>query len=396
MNHKQFKFNQSYKRLVGTFAKHTSSIIVIVIGGLLGFGISQLPQFNAVHAESEKESLAQLREEFNALKAKQAGLNAQWQSELLKQIVPTLADESDKVKRQFLDFLEEIGSAGIAALTEMLNDSSVRIREKAVDALGEIGEHERKAGRSTDAAAIGLAKALGDTSAKVRDEALEELDDVRIQSSTSIEIVVPALIAVRTKGSSSQRAEVLDVLGRIGELASASGQNTDTIRDALISSLSDNSTKVRTNAIDELSDIQTVSAETLTALIGALADSSKSVREKAEGALIELGKQAHTTLAPMLASALKNSESALTRGAIVDVLGALGESGNAVSIVVPALLQALTDTSDDVRRNAADELGEMRATLPEVLEALKIALNDTSSRVRKSAKTAIRRIEKAK
>ena len=374
--------------------------MVTVVGVLLGLGISQVVQFQVVMAESQEDSFSQLTAELEALKAKHEMLQAKWQSELLAQVVPTLADESRDVKRQFVDFLEELGSPGTSALIAMLQDPAARVREKAVEALGEIGEHERKAGRSPDAAAIGLAMALEDSSERVLRQALQELDDVRPTSPESLGVVVPALIAARTTDSSSVRDDVIDVLGLIGEMLAEDGKNTDTIRDALIAGLKDKSTKVRTNAISELSDIRAASTETFTALIGALSDSSKSVRARTEDALIELGEDAAATLAPMLADTLANNPSTVTRGHIVDVLGAIGEElvdeGNSGEIVIKPLLVALGDSAEDVRRNAADELGEMRATSPDVQAALTHALNDSSKAVRNAAKKAIRRIEAVK
>ena len=376
------------------------AVIAVVVGILLGLGISQIVQLHEATAESQKGPLSELAAELDALKTKHRMLQAKWQSELLAQVVPTLADESDGVKRQFVDFLEEIGNPGTPALVAMLRDPSKRVRKKAVEALGEIGENERKAGRSPDAAAIGLAMALKDSSEEVFREAVQELDDVRPTSPESLAVVVPALIAAQEMDSSSARHDVIDVLGRIGEILAKNGQSTDTIRDALIASLNDNSTKVRTNAIDELSDIRAASTETFTALIGVLSDGSDSVRARAEDALIELGEHAATTIAPLLADALTNSQSSVTRGHVVDVLGGIGEAlvddGNSGEMVVEPILVALRDTAEDVRRNAADELGEMRATSPEVRTALTQALKDSSKAVRDAAQKAIRRIEKAK
>ena len=375
-------------------------VIVAIVGVLLGFGMRQMVQLHEATAESHEDGLSELAAELDAIKAKHEMIQAKWQSELLAQIVPTLGDESDTVKRQYVDFLEEIGSPGVSALVTMLQDPAKRVRKEAVDALGEIGEDERKAGKNYDAAAIGLAMALKDSSKEVFREALEELDDVRPTSSESIAVVVPALIEVRTKGSSSARHDTLNVLGRIGEILAKNGQSTDTIRDALIASLKDDSTKVRTNAIEELSDIRAASAETFIALIGALSDNSDSVRAGAEDALIELGEHAATMIAPMLADALTSSQSAVTRGHVVDVLGGIGEAlvdeGESGEMVVEPLLVALRDTAEDVRRNAADEFGEMPATSPEVRAALTSALNDSSKAVRNAAQKAIRRIEKAK
>ena len=375
-------------------------VIATVIGIFLGLGISQMVQLHEATAASDDDGLSELAAELDAIKAKHRMLQAKWQSELLAQIVPTLADESDDVRHEYVDFLEEIGSPGIAALVAILQDPDKDVREEAVEALGEIGENERKAGNNYDTAAIGLATALQDTSDDVFREAVQELDDVRPTSPESIAVVVPALIAVRTRGSSSARSDVVDVLGRIGEILAKKGRPTDTIRDALIASLNDKSTKVRTNAIEELSDIRAASTETFSALIGALSDDSNSVRASAEDALIDLGEDAAATITPMLADALTNSQSPVTRGHVVDVLGGIGEAlvddGNSGEMVVKPLLVALSDTADDVRRNAADELGEMRATSPDVRTALTDAFDDSAKAVRDAAKKAIRRIEGSK
>lgn len=375
-------------------------VVVSVISILLGLGISQMVQFHEATAESHDNGLSELAEELEAIKAKHRMLQAKWQSELLAQIVPTLMDESDDVRREYVDFLEEIGSPGTSALVAMLRDPDRRVREEVVEALGEIGERERKAGNNYDTAAIGLATALQDTSNDVFREAVQELDDVRPTSPESLAVVVPALIEVRMRGSSSARSDVLDVLGRIGEILAKNGRSTDAIRDALIASLSDDSTRVRTNAIEELSDIRAASPETFTALIGTLSDSSGNVRASAEDALIELGEGTVATITPMLVDALTNIQSSVTRVQVVDVLGAIGEEliedGKSGEIVVKPILAALSDTAEDVRRNAADELGEMCATSPEVKTALTHALDDNSKAVRDAAKKAIRRIEGAK
>ena len=372
-------------------------VIATVIGVLIGLGIGEMVQFQQATAEPQ-EGFAQLVEELNALKAKQRALQAEWQAELLGQVVPTLTGESRKVKRQFIDFLEELGTPSVPALVALLQDPSEQIRQKAADRLGAIGERERKAKRNVDAIAIGLATALNDPSEKVFREALQELEDVRPTSPESIAVVVPALTAVRTKGSSRVRSEVLDVLGQIGEFLAKNGRSTDTIRDTLIASLADESSSVRTNAIEELSDVRAAAPETFTALTNALTDRSKSVRNRAEDALIQLGKGAATAVTPILADALGNSTSPVTRGHIVDVLGAIGEKGKVTrdsrERISQTLLVALQDAHADVRRNAADELGEMRATSPDVLPALTSALEDNSKNVRNAAQKAIRRIQR--
>ncbi len=389
------------KRLLQhTNTKQWFWVLTIVTSLLLGFGIGQMVRFQEATAESQEEILPQLTAELDALKAEHEKIQAKWQSELLAQIVPTLTDASDAVKRQFVDFLEEIGSPGMAALAVMIHDPAKNVRKKVADTLGGIGERERKAGRNYDAAAIGLAMALKDDSDDVFREAVAELGDIRPTSAESLAVVVPALIAAQTKGSSSTRDDVLDILGEIGEDLAENGQSTDIIRDALIVGLNDNSTKVRTNAIAELSDIQAASPETFTALIGALSDDAKSVRTRAEDVLIKLGRSHAVSITPLLAGALTNNQSATTRGHVVDVLGEIGEAlvkrGESDEMVVKPLLVALRDSAADVRRNAADELGEMRAKSPAAVTALTQALEDSSKNVRSAAQKAIRRIEAAK
>ena len=385
---------------VKTSTKRWFWIIVTVIGVFLGIGISQVVQFQEATAESHADGLSELSAELDAIKAKHRMLQAKWQSELLAQLVPTLGDESDDVRREYVDFLKEIGNPGTPALVAMLRDPDRRVREEAVKALGKIGERERKAGNNYDTAAIGLAMALKDSSKEVFREAVQELEDVRPTSPESVVVVVPALIEVRTRGSSSARHSVVDVLGRIGEILAKKGQSTDSIRDALIASLNDDSAKVRTNAVQELSDIRAASTETFTALIRALSDGSKSVRASAEDVLIELGEGEAATLTPMLTDALTNSQSSVTRLQVVDVLGGIGEAltdaGQPGEIVIKPILVALQDAAEDVRRNAADELGEMRATSPDVQAALTHALDDSSKAVRAAAKKALRRIKGTK
>ena len=374
--------------------------ITIVLGLLFCFGINQRMQFREATAEAQEEVLPQLTAELDTLKAEHKAQQAKWQSQLLTQIVPTLTDESNAVRRQFVDFLEEIGNPGTAALVAMLQDPSKSVRRKAAEALGEIGEDARKAGRNYDAAAIGLAMALKDDSDDVFREAIQELGDVRPTSAESLAVVVPALIAVQTKGPSNTRDDVLDVLGQIGEDLAESGQSTDTIQDALIAGLNDDSTKVRTNAIAELSDIQATSTKTFAALIRALSDDAKSVRARAENVLIKLGRSHAVGITPLLVGALTSNQSATTRGHVVDVLGEIGEAlvkkGESDEMVVNPLLVALQDPDANVRRNAADELGEMRAKSPDAVTALTGALEDSSKNVRSAAQKAIRRIQAAK
>ena len=335
---------------------------------LIGVGMSQRPQFDTGTAEARGEEFAQLTDKFNALKAKHEKLKAIWQAELLAQFVPTLADEPSAVKGQFLDFLKELGTPSAAALTEMLNDSSERVRRKAVDVLGAIGERERKAGRSTEAIAAGLAAALRDTSEKVRSEAIEELEDVHPTSPESVAIVVPALIESLHDSSERVRQKAIEALGEIGEDMQKAGRNTDAIAIGLAAALRDSAERVRREALNELEDVRPTSTESLAVVIPALIERRTvgSSRERSE---------------------------------LLDVLGGIGEKlaekGQPTATIRDALIASLTDNSSKVRTNAIEELSDMHDNSAETLAALKSALTDSSKSVRRAAQKAIQEIEKA-
>ena len=78
-------------------------------------------------------------------------------------------------------------------------------------------------------------------------------------------------------------------------------------------------------------------------------------------------------------------------------MGGIGEklvnAGESADIVVSTLIKALNDESKDVRRNAADELGDMGASSPAVIEALTKALNDESKSVRREVAQTLEKIE---
>ena len=65
--------------------------IITVVGICLSLGISQIIQLHEATAESQNDQLSHLAAELNAIKAKHEMLQAQWQSELLAQIVLTIS-----------------------------------------------------------------------------------------------------------------------------------------------------------------------------------------------------------------------------------------------------------------------------------------------------------------
>jgi vesicle coat complex subunit len=64
--------------------------------------------------------------------------------------------------------------------------------------------------------------------------------------------------------------------------------------------------------------------------------------------------------------------------------------------VVPALIEALKDHSDDVRWSAAIGLGYFGEQARDAIPALQTALHDTDARVREGARVALSRIDPTK
>jgi len=91
---------------------------------------------------------------------------------------------------------------------------------------------------------------------------------------------------------------------------------------------------------------------------------------------------------PELIGILKSDAKERNRANAADELG--GHDPQSNPDIVPALLDALRDASDDVRLQAVQALGKLRPVRPEVGQALEQTLNgDTSTKVRLQARTTL-------
>ena len=264
---------------------------------------------------------------------------------LLNELATALNDESERVRLNVVEVLSGMGAQAATVLLEALNDESNVVRDKVVNALGEIGEAMVDDGADVETITAALAKALNDPSEKVRRNAAEELGQIGPQSKGAVE--------------------------------------------ALIQALNDESVAVQRKSIGTLGKIGTSAQQAVPALVTALGNAK--LRREAIDALGDIGAPAKTAI-PVLTELL-NDESDKIREAVVEALGAIGESlqqsGQTDQMLETALIRMLHDKSDDIRENAADELGDIKASSDEAITALVRALHDKSDDVRENSADAL-------
>ena len=261
-----------------------------------------------------------------------ATLNTEW----LHYIDLALQNEANpKIRCGIIkSVLEGIGEAAVPILVNLLADSSAEVRYAAVNSLGEIG---KSAIESRTKIIEGLSSAITDQEEDVRRNAAEELADVKASSPTAI--------------------------------------------NALITGLQDQSRDVRLASAEALDEIGEPAKAAVPALMNALGDESNSVRRKMMSALGEMGSSARSAVPKLIE--LSKDKSDKTRLMAIDVLGSIGEiEGPIKNQITPVLIDALTDESDDVRREAAEELGDISATSSQAISALMRGLHDEEGEVR--------------
>jgi hypothetical protein len=166
------------------------------------------------------------------------------------------------------------------------------------------------------------------------------------------------------------------------------------------------------NDYDKLSDIQTVSlSEDWNGGIRKILQSMKlddplhrqvlhlidlityhpTDRRHAVERLAEIGPAAAEAV-PALIEALRDSADDVRQGAA----SALGKIGPAAAAAVPALIEALRDSNNDVRLEAVRALGEIGPCAPEAVAALRGARRDSDEAVCRAAADALGKLRVAK
>ncbi|GET40636.1 HEAT repeat domain-containing protein [Microseira wollei] len=259
------------------------------------------------------------------------------------QAVPALiAALKDKDSFSRTNAAEALGNIGnpqaVDALIAALNYEDWFVRIKAGEALGKIGNPQ---------AVDVLMSALNHEDMSVSMNAAEALGKIdNLQA-------VDALMLALNDEDQDVRRKAAEVLGKIG--------NSQAV-DALMVALNDEDQDVRTNAAEALGKIGHPQA--VDALIADLKDQHKWVRWKAPEAL---GKIGNPQAVPALIAAL-NHEDGYMRWKAAEALGKIGNPQ-----AVPALIAALNHEDVFVRRYAAEALGKIGnpQAVPALIAALK-------------------------
>jgi HEAT repeat protein len=248
-----------------------------------------------------------------------------------------------------------------AVIDAMLNDTSVRVRQRGVDgAVAIIGtsKNEEKA----------VAEALGksfssDKSDTVRLRAAGYIKDLK---PNYLRILAPVLADVLKSDKSAEiRVAAAVALGRTGE-------NAKSVLNSMIDGLKDPEPTVRVAVAESLGRIGDEAKVAVPALKALLKDSDPGVRLAAAFALGRVGPEGATAV-PELAVALASDADATVRKEAARAFALLGLDAKSA---VPALAKALReDKVAEVRQHAALALGKMhgetRDVAPIMVEAMK-------------------------
>jgi HEAT repeat protein len=277
-------------------------------------------------------------------------------------------DPSDRDSQRAIVALVKIGAAAVPALAQFVDTAEPEVRLRAALALSNIG-------RNAGSALPCLIHALTSDDVTLCRAAARAIGAIGPQA---IEAIPPLILKLRSADDET-RAAACESLGRIGPEAMSAVPR-------LIDLLRDRNEDVRNSACYALAQMGHESPEAVQALADVLhTRETPAVRKAAVRALGEIGLPA----VPALIDSLPAADDVL-RGQIVWALSVVGRDG------VPAIAEALREHPHPVVRSAAAEaLGEIRADQGFALSALVTALQDPSEPVRRESSIALSRIGRA-
>lgn len=286
-------------------------------------------------------------------------------SSSVTQHIQQLSDLDWQVRREAaleLGAIADGGKTSVAALTVALGDDDSRVRRAAADALGQIGPD---ASRSIPALVI----------------LFDDIDPSVIESAAK---------AVGLMGSRASRTskDLTTLLGHpVARVRSAAAESIGKIgrrarsgMPELSQRLGDSEPAVRSAAARSLGEMGATASSYSSQLLRLLDDDDPEVREAASQALSQIGKPAVDVLIHAL-----NSGNPIFLQSIVEILGKIGPSAT------PMLINSLQSDSEQllVRQYAAMALARIGATDKRVVPALIATLDNENSDLRRSAAEAL-------
>lgn len=162
--------------------------------------------------------------------------------------------------------------------------------------------------------------------------------------------------------------------------------------DAWIQAATHTDLAIRKQAILELQVIKTKDKRIVPKLSQLLKNGHFSAAETL-GELAPLGDQDQEAVTALLDAVKSPSNNISVRFAAARALPKFGPAANAA---LPILIQMLKEDNAEVRRQAAETLGNLQQSTPEVMTALQAAASDSNAVVARTAADALRKLDPKK
>jgi HEAT repeat protein len=273
-----------------------------------------------------------------------------------------LLSADDRSRQSALEEVSQLDGAGrqseVQALNRALKGGDVDVRERALQALAKFGEDAKIAIPS-------LQKCLGDDYPVIRQRAVEALRSVGPAA-------IPALTSALQSENSEVRGNAALALSGMAE------KNKEEIAPALVKALRNHDAGVRQKATDGL---EVVGKSAIPSILPLLTSESSADRLAAVQALARI-PTTDVSVSEQL-TALWEKEDSPLRTAVSRALTKEGASA------VSPLTHAMESSQPEVRRLAAETLGDIGRAASGAVSALITALKDSDSHVRLSAATAL-------
>ncbi len=210
----------------------------------------------------------------------------------LSALIEGLTDGNAAARSASARAIGEAGDeAGVAPLMQLLLDETSPIRSLAATSLSKLGKPALQR----------LINALDDRRPSVRILSAQALGDMKSSEA------VPSLVRLAAADRSPARADAIEALGKIGDVAAL---------DPILVALADGSVTVRRKALASISHFQDQRA--VQALVASIGDLDDECRQAAAGGLGEIGNHHVIPLLERLADGDKNSD---VRAAAVAAIG---------------------------------------------------------------------------
>lgn len=300
--------------------------------------------------------------------------------QMIPPLIECLRDRSPEVRQKAIEALTQVGPAARQALADACKHEDARIRSGAISAMGRVNErlYERQFQPRDDEYLFPLVvQGLRDSDAGVRKSAAWSLSALRVGAIKKTEALKCLMKALDDPD--------VDVRGwaarSIGEMAGMPG-NRELFEAAvkrIARFLKEEDRDTRLAALIALKGLTRATKSAIPALASALQDPDETVRANVYFDLTQAGP-AKTLAIPFLVKAF-NDNNKENRFHVIHTLRSVGPLPDSVASL---LMNALKDESSDVRETAVMALGDMAHPPHDAVPILRDMLTNSSPRAKVS------------